>query len=98
MIKKEVEGFLSHIASRGKVSASTQRQALNAVVFLYGGALDQPIGGEIAHVRAKPKPEESRSLSSWFAGLLQSEAGASSYIHESENVHRNASPCRMLIG
>jgi integron integrase len=53
MGKKEVEGFLSHLASHGKVAASTQRQALNAIVFLYRNVLDQPIQGEIAPVRAK---------------------------------------------
>lgn len=53
MGKKEIEGFLSHLASNGKVSASTQRQALNAIVFLYRDVLDQPIQGEIAPVRAK---------------------------------------------
>jgi integron integrase len=53
MGKSEVEGFLSHLASDGKVSASTQRQALNAIVFLYRDVLDQPIQGEIAPVRAK---------------------------------------------
>jgi hypothetical protein len=43
MGKKEVEGFLSHLASHGKVSASTQRQALNAIVFLYrAGYWDAP--------------------------------------------------------
>ncbi|MGA1871818.1 MAG: phage integrase N-terminal SAM-like domain-containing protein [bacterium] len=29
-----MERFLSHLASDGQVSASTQRQALNAIVFL----------------------------------------------------------------
>ena len=53
MGKREVEGFLSHLASHGKVSASTQRQALNAIVFLYRDVLDQPIQGEIAPVRAR---------------------------------------------
>ena len=32
---QEVERFLSHLATEGQVSASTQRQALNALVFLY---------------------------------------------------------------
>ena len=31
----EVEAFLSHLANEGKVSASTQNQALSAVLFLY---------------------------------------------------------------
>jgi integron integrase len=53
MGKSEVEGFLSHLASDGKVSASTQRQALNAIVFLYRDVLDRPIQGQIAPLRAK---------------------------------------------
>jgi integron integrase len=57
MGKKEIEGFLSHLASHGKVSASTQRQALNAIVFLYRDVLDQPIQGQIAPVRAKRHPK-----------------------------------------
>jgi integron integrase len=56
MGKKEVEGFLSHLASHEKVSASTQRQALNAIVFLYRHVLDQAIEGEIAPVRARRHP------------------------------------------
>jgi Phage integrase, N-terminal SAM-like domain len=31
----EVNAFLSHLAVEGKVSASTQAQALSALVFLY---------------------------------------------------------------
>lgn len=53
MGKKEVEGFLSHLATQGKVSASTQRQALNAIVFLYREVLDLPLEGQISPVRAK---------------------------------------------
>ena len=32
--KNEVETFLSHMATHENVSASTQRQALNAIIFL----------------------------------------------------------------
>lgn len=56
MGKKEVEGFLSHLATHGKVSASTQRQALNAIFFLYREVLDLHIEGEIAPIRAKRHP------------------------------------------
>ena len=35
MEKLEIEAFLSHLATNRKVAASTQRQALNALVFLY---------------------------------------------------------------
>jgi len=33
MGKKEIEAFLSHLAVKEKVAASTQRQALNAIAF-----------------------------------------------------------------
>ena len=50
---KDVEAFLSHLATEGKVSGATQRQALNALVFLYRDVLDMPIDGEIAPERSK---------------------------------------------
>jgi hypothetical protein len=40
----EVGEFLSHLAVAGNVAASTQNQALNALVFLYKAVLDQPLG------------------------------------------------------
>ncbi|RLA59583.1 MAG: integron integrase [Epsilonproteobacteria bacterium] len=48
----EVERYLSELATKGKVAASTQRQALNAIVFLYREVLDIDLG-EIAHIRSK---------------------------------------------
>jgi len=53
MGKREIEAFLSHLATKKNVSASTQRQALNAIVFLYRDVLDEPIDEQIEHVRAK---------------------------------------------
>jgi integron integrase len=46
----EVRGFLSHLAVEQKVAASTQRQALSAIVFLYREILNREVGwlGEIA--------------------------------------------------
>jgi len=35
MGKTEIDVFLSYLATDRKVSASTQRQALNAIIFLY---------------------------------------------------------------
>ena len=48
----EVAGFLAHLAVAGNVAASTQNQALNALVFLYEQVLQKPIGelGEFARV------------------------------------------------
>lgn len=53
----EVEQWLSHLATKALVAASTQRQALNAIVFLYRDVLDIELG-RIAAVRSKrlPKP------------------------------------------
>jgi integron integrase len=49
----EVGEFLSHLAVAGNVAASTQNQALNALVFLYKAVLDQPLGDLHSVVRAK---------------------------------------------
>jgi integron integrase len=53
MGKSEIESFLSHLAVNRNVSASTQRQALNAIVFLYHRVLDIDITDRIDHVKAK---------------------------------------------
>ncbi len=50
---KDVERYLSSLATEGKVSASTQRQALNALIFLYREVLDQPLDGKIAPMRSR---------------------------------------------
>ena len=40
----EVELFLSHLAEKGHVAASTKIQALNALVFLYRRVLNNDLG------------------------------------------------------
>ena len=50
---QEVQQFLSHLAVEGHVAASTQSQALSAIVFLYQQVLNQDIGGFDKVVRAK---------------------------------------------
>jgi integron integrase len=49
----EVEAFLTHLAVHENVAASTQNQALNAIVFLYREVLKQDLGLDIDAVRAK---------------------------------------------
>jgi integron integrase len=49
----EVSQFLSALAMKGHVSASTQNQALCALLFLYRHVLAQPLGGLDEVVRAK---------------------------------------------
>ena len=51
----EVEAFLTHLALERKVAASTQNQALSALLFLYREVLHQPLASVDA-VRAR-KPE-----------------------------------------
>ena len=42
--EREVEAFLNHLALARQVAASTQSQALNALVFLYEAVLERPLG------------------------------------------------------
>src|SRR5947209_2323411 len=44
MGEAEVGAFLTHLAREGKVAASTQNQALSALLFLYKDVLKQEIG------------------------------------------------------
>jgi integron integrase len=53
MSSTELEAFLTHLAVKEQVAASTQNQALNAVVFLYRDVLKQKLGIQIEAVRAK---------------------------------------------
>lgn len=49
----KIKAFLNRLANVGKVSAATQNQALNAIVFFYRDVLDDDIGDFSAFVRAK---------------------------------------------
>ena len=55
MAEKEVNAFLTHLAVDRKVSASTQTQALCAIVFLYRAVLDKELGELEGLIRAKRK-------------------------------------------
>ncbi|HLP08414.1 MAG TPA: integron integrase [Opitutaceae bacterium] len=52
-VNDDVGAFLSHLAVTRRASASTQKQALNAVVFLLQEALHRTVG-EIEFQRARP--------------------------------------------
>lgn len=73
----EVVAFLSHLAVHGHVSASTQNQALSALLFLFRSVLDREIEGLGAAVRAsRPKRlpvvlsrEEVRSVLAHLDGV-----------------------------
>ncbi|MCF6249649.1 MAG: phage integrase N-terminal SAM-like domain-containing protein [Methylococcaceae bacterium] len=72
----EIESFLSHLASERKVSVSTQRQALNAIVFLYIKVFELSVAEDIDHVRAKKQSRppvvltknEVKLIFSWMKG------------------------------
>jgi integron integrase len=75
---REIEAFLTDLAVRGKVAASTQNQALNALVFLYREVLHVELG-EFSAVRAKrperlpvvlTKAEASRLLAAMKPGTI----------------------------
>ncbi len=73
--KEKVEAFLTDLAARGGVSAATQNQALQALLFLYGRVLEQPLEGVDA-LRAERKgrvpevltPEEARRVIALMKG------------------------------
>ena len=76
---RKVEEFLTHLAVAENVAPSTQNQALNALVFLYGQVLNQPLEGRINAVRARRLPrvpvvltiEEVRTMIRCMGGVPQ---------------------------
>jgi len=56
MAEPEINAFLTHLAVKNRVAASTQNQALSALLFLYRHVLDRKMGnlGEVIRAR-KPK-------------------------------------------
>ncbi|WP_442789577.1 integron integrase [Olavius algarvensis spirochete endosymbiont] len=56
MAEPEINAFLTHLAVKEKVAASTQNQALSALLFLYRHVLGREVGdlGEVIRAR-KPK-------------------------------------------
>jgi hypothetical protein len=53
MSGREIEEFLTHLAVEENVAASTQNQALNAILFLYKEVLKQELDVQVDAVRAK---------------------------------------------
>ena len=51
--EREVAAYLTHLATEGRVSASTQQQALSALLFLYREVLRRPLGNLGAVLRAR---------------------------------------------
>ncbi|MFQ5544313.1 MAG: integron integrase [Nitrospiria bacterium] len=52
----DVKGFLKYLAVKRKVSASTQNQAFNALLFFYRHIIKKDFGDQKENVRAKRRP------------------------------------------
>ncbi len=52
----DVKGFLSFLATSKNIAASSQNQAFNALLFLFGHVLEKEFGNVEGVVRAKRKP------------------------------------------
>ena len=53
MGKAEIEAFLTHLAVQENMAASTQNQAMNAILFLYRHVLKQDLGwlDDVTHAK-----------------------------------------------
>jgi len=79
MGKREIERFLSHLATNRDVAASTQNQAFNAIIFLYKKVLDIQIDLDIrarrsSKVKVLPtvlSKDEAASLISCMSGTAK---------------------------
>jgi integron integrase len=78
----EVAAFLSHLAATRDVAASTQNQALNALVFLYQQVLQRPLGdlGEYARVNRPARLPQVLSQEQTQRVLAALKAGTTSLI------------------
>ncbi len=78
MAEPEVAAYLSHLALERNVAASTQNQALNAIVFMYKHVIERPLEEIHGVVRAKkPKklpvvltPEEVLAVLGGLSGTM----------------------------
>src|SRR5205807_7667211 len=76
MGEKEVTAFLTHLAADRRVAASTQNQALSALLFLYQQVLDRKLDfmADIERVRRQPwvpivlTPREVRAVLAQLTG------------------------------
>jgi len=83
MAEPEITAFLTHLAAKANVAASTQNQALSALLFLYREVLQQQIGW-LDHVERAKKPArlpvvltraEARQIFSHLYGTTKLMAG-----------------------
>ncbi len=76
---KEIEEFLTYLAVHENVAASTQNQALSAILFLYKEVLRQELDLQVDSVRAKRSryvptvltKEEVLAITNYLTGVHQ---------------------------
>jgi hypothetical protein len=68
MGEAEISQFISHLARDRNVAASTQNQALNAIVFLYKHVLNLPVG-ELGPVDARLDVSDIHPCKTWSPPL-----------------------------
>jgi integron integrase len=82
---REVERFLTHLARHKRLSASTQNQAMNAIVFLYKQVLDGEVAedhlGRFAAERSR-RPERVPTVLSANEALRVIDAAAEGSMHQ----------------
>jgi len=88
MGRVEIEAFLSHLAMQEQVAASTQNQAISALLFLYRYVLNQPFEEPLDALRAK----RSRYLPT-----VLTKAEVLAVIEQLSGVYR-PSRCSMAVG
>jgi site-specific recombinase XerD len=72
MGSEEVNAFLTHLAVEGQVSASTQNQALSALLFLYRVLLERDLDLEgVVPARTRPRLPVVMSMEELRAVLEQ---------------------------
>ena len=96
MGKAEVSAFLSHLATEGRVSASTQNQALSALLFLYAQVLNQDIGWLAELVRAKRPARVPVVLTQEEARAVLAQLEGTAHLMASLLLRRRAAAARML--
>ena len=83
MGKREIERYLSHLATNRNVAAATQNQAFNAIIFLYKKVLSKDIDLNIRATNANKRKnlptvlskDETKKLISCMSGIAKLLAG-----------------------
>ena len=91
-----IEAFLSYLATDAHVSASTQNQALAALLFLYVHVLEQPPGAFAAFVRAKRPQRVPVVLTFTEAARVRTPAGSVRNALDCKGCLQNGGDCGVL--